>query len=200
LADAVDAALTELLTARLNRVYRTTTYALAGILSGLVLVIAAVTLAMRTITRQVAGIRDLFAKISVGDFQARARVCSNDELGQMAVSLNAMLDNTVALIQSREERDGIQEAIRKLLADISGAAEGDLTKNAEVGADITGAIADSFNFMIGQLRRIIGHVKQATQQVSTASNQIHASAEQLVRGTETQTRRIRIRAKISCRI
>jgi twitching motility protein PilJ len=190
LADAVDAALMDLLKARLNGVYWTTTYTLVGILCGLGLVIGAVILAMRTITRQVADIRDLFAKISVGEFQARARVSSNDELGQMAESLNAMLDSTVALIQSREERDGIQEAIRKLLADISGAAEGDLTKNAEVSADITGAIADSFNFMIGQLRRIIGHVKHSTQQVSTASNQIHASAEQLVRGTEVQTRRI----------
>lgn len=190
LADAIDAALTELLTARLNGVYRTTTYALAGIVCGLILVVGAVYLAMRTITRQVADIRNLFARISVGEFQARARISSTDELGQMALSLNAMLDNTVALIQSREERDGIQEAIRKLLADISGAAEGDLTKNAEVTTDITGAIADSFNFMIGQLRRIIGNVKQATQQVSTASNQIHASAEQLVRGTEIQKRRI----------
>jgi twitching motility protein PilJ len=190
LADAIDAALTELLTARLNGVYRTTTYALAGIVLGLILVVGAVYLAMRTITRQVADIRDLFAKISVGEFQARARISSNDELGRMALSLNAMLDNTVSLIQSREERDGIQEAIRKLLADISGAAEGDLTKNADVTAGITGAIAESFNFMIGQLRRIIGNVKQATQQVSTASNQIHLSAEQLVRGTEVQTRRI----------
>jgi twitching motility protein PilJ len=190
LADAIDAALTELLTARLNGIYWTSTYALVGVLSGLILVIAVVTLAVRAITHQAAGIRDLFAKISVGEFQARACVSSNDELGQMAVSLNAMLDSTVALIQSREERDGIQEAIRKLLADISGAAEGDLTKNAEVSADITGAIADSFNFMIGQLRRIIGQVKQATQQVGAASNQIHASAEQLVRGTEVQTRRI----------
>jgi twitching motility protein PilJ len=190
LADAVDAELTGLLTARLNGVYRTTAYALAGLVAGLVLVVGAAFVVMRAITRQVADIRDLLSRVSVGEFQARARVSSDDELGRLAGGLNAMLDNTVALIQSREERDAIQGAIGKLLHDISGAAEGDLTKNAEVTKGVTGPIADAFNFMIGQLRRIIGNVKQATGQVGEASAQIHASAGQLVRGTEAQTRRI----------
>ncbi|HVS34111.1 MAG TPA: methyl-accepting chemotaxis protein [Gemmataceae bacterium] len=190
LADALDSELTELLTARRDEAYRTTTWTLIGVGVGLLLVAGAAFLALRTITRQVADIRDLFARISVGEFGARANVSSNDELGRMAVSLNAMLDNTVVLIQSREERDAIQEAIRKLLRDISGVAEGDLTKNAEVTAAMTGPIAGAFNVMIGQLRRIIGSVKQATQQVSAASRRIHGEADQLVRGTEVQTQRI----------
>ncbi len=190
LADAVDSELTGLLTARIDGAHRTTAYALAGIVGGLVLVVGGAFFATRTITRQVADIRELFARISVGEFQARARVFSDDELGRMAASLNAMLDHTVALIQSREERDAIQEAIRKLLREISGVAEGDLTKNAEVTRNVTGPIADSFNFMIGELRRIIGDVKQATGQVGAASDEIRASAGRLVGGTEVQARRI----------
>ena len=190
LADALDSGLTDLLTMRRDRADGTAAWALAGIGGGLVLVAGAAFLAMRTITRQVADIRDLFARISVGEFGARANVSSDDELGRMAVSLNAMLDNTVSLIQLREERDALQQAIGKLLRDISGVAEGDLTKDAEVSADVTGPIAGAFNVMIGQLRRIIGNVKQATQQVSAASGRIHAEAEQLVRGTELQAGRI----------
>ena len=67
---------------------------------------------------------ELFGNIGMGDFGARAEIVSRDELGTMAVSLNAMLDNTLVLIQSREERDAIQTSILKLLEEISGLAEG----------------------------------------------------------------------------
>jgi twitching motility protein PilJ len=76
--------------------------------------------------------------------------------------LNAVLDNTVTLIQSREDRDRIQQSIMKLLDEVSGVATGDLTVEAEVTADMTGAIADSFNLMLSELRQIIGTVKDTT--------------------------------------
>ena len=179
-----------LLTARIDGAYRTTGWAAAGIVGGLALAVAGAWLATRNITRQAADIRELFGRISVGEFQARARVCGDDELGRTAASLNAMLDHTVALIQSREERDAIQGAIGKLLRDISGVAEGDLSRDAEVAKGVTGPIADAFNFMIGELRRVIGDVKQTTVQVGAASHEIRASAGRLVRGTEVQAQRI----------
>ena len=46
--------------------------------------------------------------------------------------------------------------LEKLLEEVSEVGNGDLSKEAEVTADMTGAIADSFNFMIGELRGIIG--------------------------------------------
>jgi methyl-accepting chemotaxis protein len=142
------------------------------------------------LTRQVGHIMDAVNRVGMGDFSARAEVTSGDELGVVAASLNAMLDNTVGLIQSREERDRIQRSIQKLLEEISGVAEGDLSKQAEVTADVTGAIADSFNFMIEQLRRVISNVQESTQQVSQAANRIHTSAEELVQGSEGQARQI----------
>jgi methyl-accepting chemotaxis protein len=142
------------------------------------------------LTRQVGHITDTVNRVGMGDFTARTEVTSADELGVVAGSLNAMLDNTVGLIQSREERDQIERSIQKLLEEISGVAEGDLSKVAEVTADLTGAIADSFNFMIEQLRRIISNVQDATQQVSIASNRIHNRAEELVQGSEGQAEQI----------
>src|SRR5262249_3103521 len=133
---------------------------------------------------------DAVNRVGMGDFHARAEVTSRDELGVVAASLNAMLDNTVGLIQSREERDQIQRSIHKLLDDISGAAEGDLSQQAEVSADVPGAIAESFNFMIGQLRRVISDVQKATLQVSSAANQIHDDADRLAQGSEGQARQI----------
>jgi methyl-accepting chemotaxis protein len=100
--------------------------------------------------------------VGVGDLSSRVQAPSASELGMIGRSLNAMLDNTVALVQSREERDKMQASIMKLLDEIAGVAEGDLTVEAEVIAVMSGAVADSFNFMIAVLRRIIGQVQSTT--------------------------------------
>ncbi|MGH9720409.1 MAG: hypothetical protein ACRD8O_09365, partial [Bryobacteraceae bacterium] len=77
---------------------------------------------------------------------------------------------SVAFLESPEERDRIQASIRKLLDEVSGVAQGDLTARAEVTVDVTGAIADSFNYMIAELRRIIGSVNQSAQTTSSLAN------------------------------
>ncbi len=144
----------------------------------------------RTIIGQINSISDLFKKIGVGDYTARSEVASKDELGQMAQNLNTMLDTVLSLVQTQEERDALQTSILKLLEEVSDAAEGDLTVEAEVTTDATGAIADSFNFMIGQLREVIGNVQAATVQVSASANEIQTTAEHLSQGSEVQSTQI----------
>ena len=142
------------------------------------------------ITRQTRSVLKTFEAIGVGDYHARADVYYKDELGQTAKSLNAMLDNTVVLIQSREERDRIQGSIMKLLDEVSGVAEGDLRKEAEVTSDITGAIADSFNYMIGELRRLISSVQTTSLAVDRSARQMQSSAESLAEGSGQQSTQI----------
>jgi len=144
----------------------------------------------RLITRQVATIQNVFSHIETGDYETRALSLSKDELGRMAVSLNAVLDRALSLIQSQDERDAIQSSIMKLLEEVSGVAEGDLTIEAEVTADVTGAIADSFNYMIYQLRDIVTQVKDATLQVSASANEIQTTAEHLAEGSTSQASQI----------
>jgi methyl-accepting chemotaxis protein len=165
----------------------------AGVISGLFLLalIAVVGfIADYNITTPIGHIMDLFSQIGMGNYEARAEVTTGDELGTLSTSLNAMLDNTLTLIQTREERDAMQASIMKLLDEVSGVAEGDLTAEAEVTADITGTIADSFNFMIGQLRDIISGVQEATLQVSSSANEIQTTAEHLAQGSEAQAAQI----------
>jgi twitching motility protein PilJ len=133
---------------------------------------------------------DLFGRIGVGEFDARVEVTSGDELGEMSNSLNAMLDNTLDLIQTREQRDSMQSSVVKLLDEVGGVADGDLTVEAEVTSDITGAIADSFNMMIVQLREIIQDVQEATLEVSSSANEIRATTEHLSKGSEAQAAQI----------
>ena len=138
------------------------------------------------LTRQIRLIMDLFSEVGMGNFNARTERITRDELGQIAESLNAMLDNTMALIQTREERDRMQQSIIKLLNEISNLSEGDLTVRAEVTEDMTGSIADSFNMMAEQLGKIVREVKQATQQVGRTSSQMTSTTEKLAESSENQ--------------
>ena len=188
--DAYDPLLEELLAKRAGNYRQTSTYVIGGTLIGLLAVGLVVWLVTRSITRQVDNLNGAFAKIVQGDLTSRVEVESSDEIGEMARSLNTMLDNTLALVQSKDEKEEIQKSIMKLLNEVSGVADGDLTMEAEVSTDMTGAIADSFNFMIEQLRKIIGNVQTATLQVSSAANEIHASADHLAGGSENQAEQI----------
>lgn len=159
------------------------------VVAGIIVVVAAFMIS-GTLVNQVNSIMELFSNIGIGDFEARADVTSTDELGTMASSLNAMLDNILTLIQSQEERDEMQTSIMRLLGEVSDVADGDLTSEAHVTADMTGAIADAFNYMILQLREIISNVQNATLQVSNSAHEIQSTAEQLAQGSENQASQI----------
>ena len=122
--------------------------------------------------QQINHIRHLFSKIRIGNYNARAKVVSKDELGHMTESLNAMLDDTLVLLHSREERDTMRSAVVQLLEKTKALANGDLTVRAEATERLTGAIAEFFNTMAKQLSGIIKEVKDATFRVGRTSNQI----------------------------
>lgn len=164
------------------------------VLVAIVVAVAAVALAFfftRRLTRQLNLVSRLFEEIHRENYTARAEVVSDDELGRMTAQLNSMLDQTLALIQSQEERDSIQRAVVKLLEEVSEVAQGDLTVRAEVTPDVTGAIADSFNYMIAELQRIIGAVQDTTVQVNSSADAIRVQMERLASGTDSQSRQIR---------
>ena len=161
----------------------------------MVLVVAFLAIALvywmwRGINRQVNSMTRAFARISDGDLRARAEVLGKDELGRLAISLNNMADTTLSLVQGKEERDRIQNNITKLLEEVSGVADGDLTQEAEVTADLTGAIADSFNYMIAQLRLIISNVQRTTTQVTSSASEVRTTATKLAEGSEIQAKQI----------
>jgi twitching motility protein PilJ len=142
------------------------------------------------IVKPINNIMNLFSEIGMGNFDARAEVKNHDELGIMAESLNAMLDNTLSLIQSREERNALEGSIMKLLEEISAFTEGDLTARAEVTEDITGAIADSFNLMAEKIGQLVRQVSTVAGQVTDTSLDVYASTEKLVESSTDQATQI----------
>jgi twitching motility protein PilJ len=93
-------------------------------------------------------------------------------------------------MESEQENKRNQEAILRLLNEMGDLADGDLTIRAKVTEDITGAIADSMNYTIDELRALVTGVNNASTQVSAKSQQAQAVSVQLLDAAEKQSREI----------
>jgi twitching motility protein PilJ len=92
--------------------------------------------------------------------------------------------------ESEQENKRNQEAILRLLNEMGDLADGDLTIRAKVTEDITGAIADSMNYTIDELRTLVTGVNNASNQVSVKSQQAQAVSVQLLDAAEKQSKEI----------
>ncbi len=90
---------------------------------------------------------------------------------------------------ARQNRE-TQDAILKLLDEMGDLADGDLTIEAEVTDQITGAIADSVNFAVREMRSLVRRINDASQQVAAASVESANTAQQLSAASQKQAQDI----------
>lgn len=145
------------------------------------------------IKRSTDNLQSQFSAVSSGNLNVKATVFSEDEFGELATGFNQMarvILTTTSEAQRRAEeteqsKEDLQRQVIRLLDDVEGAARGDLTVQAEVTADVLGAVADAFNLTIQNLREIVQQVKQAARQV----NQNSADSESFARGLSSDALR-----------
>ena len=89
----------------------------------------------------------------------------------------------------RQNREN-QDAILRLLDEIGNLASGDLTVRAKVTEHMTGAIADSINYTIDELRRLVAGITGAAQHVTTATQEAQTVSTQLLQATQKQAMEI----------
>ncbi|MDY6939749.1 MAG: methyl-accepting chemotaxis protein [Cyanobacteriota bacterium] len=141
----------------------------------------------RQIRRSTVDLQTAFEAVTQGDLGARATVYAEDEFGNLSSKFNQMaraIFTTTNEAQRRAEemeqaKEDLQRQVIRLLDDVEGAARGDLTVTAEVTADVLGAVADSFNLTIQNLREIVQQVKQAARQVSKGATDSESFARSL---------------------
>lgn len=90
----------------------------------------------------------------------------------------------------QEENERNQMAILRLLDELGDLAEGDLTVNATVSEDFTGAIADSVNFAIDQLRQLVLAINTTADRIARSSEQTQRNAVELAEASEHQAQEI----------
>jgi twitching motility protein PilJ len=93
--------------------------------------------------------------------------------------------------EAKRVNDANQAAILRLMNELQSVAEGDLTQQATVTEDITGAIADSVNFTVEELRNLVSQVQGTVLRVTETTQQVEATSTELLAASTEQLHEIR---------
>lgn len=93
--------------------------------------------------------------------------------------------------EAKRVNDANQAAILRLMNELQNVAEGDLTQEATVTEDITGAIADSVNYTVEELRQLVGSVQNTATRVAHTTAQVDNTSSELLATSSEQLREIR---------
>ena len=104
--------------------------------------------------------------------------------------IQLVLDQRNRLLETRELNQRNHEAIMRLLDEMGSLAEGDLTVKTTVSEDITGAIADSVNYAIDELRNLVITINETSAQVSSSAQETQTTAHTLADAAMQQAERI----------
>lgn len=92
--------------------------------------------------------------------------------------------------QATDQNQRNQAAIRRLLDELDQLADGDLTVEASVTEDITGAIADSINHAVEEMRGLVATISDTSVQISGSTSETQATAARLADAAEHQREQI----------
>ncbi|HEY9033828.1 MAG TPA: methyl-accepting chemotaxis protein [Pseudomonadales bacterium] len=106
------------------------------------------------------------------------------------IALLIYLNTKTRLAETNATNERNQQAILRLLDELADLADGDLTTTATVTEDFTGAIADSINFTIDQLRILVSQINDTAQKVSRAAEETQSTALHLAEASEHQAQEI----------
>ena len=93
--------------------------------------------------------------------------------------------------EAKRVNDANQAAILRLMNELQTVAEGDLTQQATVTEDITGAIADSVNYTVEELRTLVEQVQTTVGRVTETTAQVESTSTELLAASTEQLREIR---------
>jgi len=120
------------------------------------------------------------ARLQVQDSKQRQNVAEGQRLEAKSQEQDAKRVN-----------DANQAAILRLMNELQTVAEGDLTQEATVTEDITGAIADSVNYTVEELRQLVGNVQSTVTRVAQTTAQVDSTSTELLAASTEQLREIR---------
>ncbi|PSB02976.1 methyl-accepting chemotaxis protein [Merismopedia glauca] len=140
-------------------------------------------LATRPILESTAAVK----KLGRGEFDTRIAVQGADEISELGSNINLMADQIQTLLTEQEQaatreiatqtqiaeeqkqrNEQLQQELFKLLTDVEGASQGNLTVRAEITAGEIGIVADFFNSIVESLRELVTQVQESATQVNSS--------------------------------
>ena len=120
-----------------------------------------------------------------------ARIQLQDSRQRQGIAEKQQLEARGLERDAKRVNDANQAAILRLMNELQTVAEGDLTQEATVTEDITGAIADSVNYTVEELRQLVGNVQNTAARVAQTTAQVESTSTELLAASTEQLREIR---------
>jgi twitching motility protein PilJ len=138
-------------------------------------------------TRPILSATEAVVKIGQGELNTRLEVQGGDELALLVDKINDMASQLNILLREKERAaeeqrqltERLQNRVLELLEEVEPINDGDLTIRATVTSDDIGTIADSYNFMVANLREIVTKVQGAASNVADTTSQNERSIQAL---------------------
>jgi twitching motility protein PilJ len=119
------------------------------------------------------------------------RLYVREKASQATLAQNRHLEAERQEQEAKRVNDANQAAILRLMNELQTVAEGDLTQQATVTEDITGAIADSVNYTVEELRSLVTQVQGTVGRVTETTSRVEATSTELLAASSEQLREIR---------
>ncbi len=133
--------------------------------------------------------------LAAGCGYALARLQRIHGQGQQALAETRMQDAARLQLDAKRINDANQAAILRLMNELQTVAEGDLTQQATVTEDITGAIADSVNYTVEELRSLVSSVQATASKVAQTTSEVDATSTELLAASNEQMNEIQATGK-----
>ncbi|MFN0300327.1 MAG: methyl-accepting chemotaxis protein [Burkholderiales bacterium] len=135
-------------------------------------------LIFRSVLRPIGQLISVMGSISKGDAQARARIDSPDEIGQLARQFDQMVDEreqAAAKIQAENEQ--LNNSVLALLQGVAQLARKDLTAKVLVAEDVTGPVGDALNLLATETAKVLRQVSDISADVTQASLKVKEQSD-----------------------
>ncbi len=157
----------------------------AAALSALLLVFVARRL------RPLGHLTDTVHKLAAGDNDARAKIESGDEIGELGRAFDHMMDERVATQQAIEkENEQLNNSVLSLLQAVAKLARRDLTVKVPVAEDVTGAVADALNLLASETAKVLVQVTDLSADVSSASLKVKAQSDTVIEVADSERHQV----------
>ena len=133
----------------------------------------------------------LAALLAIFSAGGLAYVQLQDSRRRQVVAEDQRLDAERLEQEAKRVNDANQAAILRLMNELQTVAEGDLTQEATVTEDITGAIADSVNYTVEELRSLVSNVQNTASRVAQTTSDVDATSTELLAASNEQLHEIR---------
>jgi methyl-accepting chemotaxis protein len=125
-----------------------------------------------TLVRRLRQLQHVAQAVQEGQLTSRAVVDGRDEVSDVSVSVNAMLDQILGLLdETRKQRDALMQAATRLFSDIRLANGGDLDVSTAANTDPIGTLGNAIHFTVGRFHRFVLRTKRTIEPLEAISQQ-----------------------------